>query len=174
MVVRLSTPPQGFNNVSSLSYSWVWVLLCACMCVCVFVYSSVTFTARQLVIPLSCFLQQHFDKPKWQNLQKELSHEGSQQGVQLFGLCARATCVCAPASYCTSTREDVCVHNQVLVRPSSKNRAGALKVLWFCPWPESICHVSFSNCRHDGCKGPAHAPSGNMSISTSDPSNSCY
>lgn len=68
--------------------------------------------------------------------------------------CAPVPPARAPAHYCTSASEDVCRYNQVLVGAWGKNRVGTVKVLWFCPWPESICHVSFSNCRHDGCKAP--------------------
>lgn len=94
--------------------------------------------------------------------------------VRSYLECAPVPPARAPAHYCTSASEDVCWYNQVLVGAWGKNRVGTVKVLWFCPWPESICHVSFSNCRHDGCKAPAHAPSGNRSISTSYPTDCRY
>lgn len=105
--------------------------------------------------------------PKWQNSGKKKESRCKSLAAECLGAqpgAARHASSCARTHVWASVSVTEC-----LFGPHIATELVRQKVLWLCPWPESICHLSFWKQAHDSCVGPAHAPSGHLN----SPSLSC-
>lgn len=101
-----------------------------CVCPCVFVYRPVTFAARRLVIPpFMLFPAATLQHTEVTELAGRVELCGLTAGCLLIGIGR----VC---DHCSGMRARVCVCvavTECLFGAWGYKRAGAAKVLWFCP-----------------------------------------